>query len=408
MKALLHNRNFIFLWTSQIISGIGDILYSAGIMVNVYQLTGSAVQTVGVMVATALPAFLISPFAGAIVDAQDRKLVLIVMDMVRAALVTGLLLFINDNAFNLWGLYAVLAGLSAASAFYRPAKMAIIPTVVSKEKLGEANALLMGTTQAIWALGFGLGGILALYLGIKAFIFINMGTFLVSALLTYFIKTPHVTVDDDAEKKQVPIWQSIKEGYASLAANKVAYPLVVMEIMEFFPHGIWTAAILLAFVERSLQGTPQDWGFVMSTYFGSMLLGAFVAAYKSKQLMQSAGWVIIINAFFSSLLTIAFAYSPSVFWAIIITLIFGAPNSIRDVTQDTLLQTTMPQQLLGRVYAMRGMLTNMMFMLGGVFFAWLADTIAVHYVYLIGGILYFVTAVYALNNAALRNSKVHA
>ncbi|MFK8102381.1 MAG: MFS transporter [Saprospiraceae bacterium] len=401
---LKNNSNFWLLWSAQVISGIGDMLYSAGIMVNVYLFTGSALQTAMIMVANTLPAFIISPFAGAIVDRYNRKNVLIVMDLIRFFLVFLLLFFVQEDSFQLPGLYLVVAALSTASAFYRPAKMAIIPSIVHTDNLGQANSLLIGTNQAIMAIGFGVGGLLTLWLGFEVFVYINATTFLLSAAISYFIKMPFAQAPD--ESAQASLLKSVAQGYHDLRRHKIAYPLVVMEIIEFFPHGIWTAAILLAFVEKELNGTADDWGFVTAAYFGGMLFGAIVATFAHHQINQRAGKIIVINAFITSVLTVAFGLSGSVFWAIIICVIFGFPNSIRDVAQDTLLQISVPQNLLGRVYAFRSMFTNIVFMIAGVFFAWLADFIDVRYIYCIGGFIYLLTAFYALSNKALRESKI--
>ncbi len=403
-KRLKQNHNFWLLWLAQVISGIGDVLYTAGIMVNVYQYTGSALQTAWVMVASTFPAFVVGPFAGAIVDRYDRKKVLMVMDFIRVLLVLLLLLCVSANYFYLPGLYAIVACLSVASAFYRPAKMAIIPSIVAAPNLGQANSILIGTSQAIMAVGYGVGGLLTLWLGFEAFVLINAFTFLVSAFMIYFVQTPYFK--PSPSPKGESLWTSAVHGYHDLRNHSLAYPLVVMEILEFFPHGIWTSAILLSFVEKALLGNADDWGYVAGAYFGSMMLGAVVATFAHKIIGKHTGMIIVWNAFFTSFITLVFALSPNVFAAIVVSLIFGFPNSIRDVAQDTLLQSTVTQNLLGRVYAFRNMFTNIFFMAGGLVFAWFADFTNVRYIYIAGGILYFLTGVYALGNKALRESKI--
>ena len=406
LKKLKHNQDFCLLWLTQAISGAGDVLYAVGIMVTIYQLTGSALQTVMVMVAGTLPAFIISPFAGAIVDKYPRKNVLIIMDIVRAVLVVLLLFFISATHFNLIGLYLIVGSLSVAASFYRPAKMAIIPAVVAPSDLGQANSILIGTGQGITALGFGLGGVLTLWLGIEIFIIINALTFVLSAFITAQIQLPYLQQTNKITNKS--LLQSVKQGYQDVRKHKVAYPLMVIEVLEYFPHGIWTAAILLAFVEKSLNGNADDWGFVTAAYFVGMFLGAMLATFAHKIIQQRTGHIIVINIFLTSLLTIAFGLSPTIFLVIIICIAFGLPNSIRDVAQDTLLQSTVPQDLLGRVYAFRSMLTSMVFMVAGVVFACLADFTNVRYIYIIGSLLYLITAFYAMGNKALRESKVES
>ena len=86
--------------------------------------------------------------------------------------------------------------------------------------------------------------------------------------------------------------------------------------------------------------------------------------------------------------------------------VFGPPFAIRDVAQDSLLQGTVEGGQLGRVYATREMLRNVVFMFAGIFFAWLSDFVSIRMIYVTGGIIYMLTGFYALSNKALRESKI--
>ena len=220
-KHIKQNSNFRLLWVAQIISGTGDVLCAVGIMVYVYHLTGSALQTVMVMAAKTLPTFFISPIAGAIVDKYKRKQVMLSMDIIRAILIISLLYFIYATNLQLVGIYAIVIGLSIANAFYKPAKMAIIPSLVETANLGKANGLLIGTGQAITAIGFGLGGLLTLWLGFEVFIIFNAVTFIAAAMVTFYIKTPYLKLSQ--RNIPQPLLQSIKGGYSDLKKHKAAY-----------------------------------------------------------------------------------------------------------------------------------------------------------------------------------------
>ncbi len=404
LKELRSNINFVLLWLAQTVSGMGDILYTAGIMVNVYEYSGSALQTAWVMVAGSFPAFLIGPFAGAVVDRYDRKHVLIAIDIIRLVLVLMLLLFVSEDYFNMVGLYTIVAALSATSAFYRPAKMAIIPSVVKDKNIGQANSIFIGTNQAIFALGFGIGGVLTLVMGFEAFILINALSFLLSAIITYFIQTPFAPKALD--KDQDSLFKSAIQGFSDLKNHKIALPLVLMEILEHFPHGVWTTAVLLPFVEKALGGTAEDWGYIASTYFGGMLVGAILATIFNKYILKYTGYIIIINAFLTALLTYWFAVSPTVLIALIPSILMGLPNSVRDVAQNTLLQTTVPQDFLGRVYAISSMFSTLMFMLAGLSLAWMADFTDPRHIYIGAAAMYLLTSLFAMGSKALRESRI--
>lgn len=404
MFKALKNWNFALLWGAQLISGTGDILYTVGVMVTVFEMTGSALQTVGVTIATMLPSFLLGPFAGALVDSYSRRAIMFVMDLIRAILLIVLLFMVNTIGFNVWGIYAIIAGLSAASTFYLPARQAIIPSLVPKAQLVSANSLILSTTQATYALGFIIGGTLILFLDFASFVVIDLTTFIVAAVLVILIR-PQTAAETETPQKPA-LWRSIRDGAAYLQGHKLARPLVVMEILEHVPHGIWTSALMLVFVQEALGGGSTEWGWQNAAYFGGQLVGATVAAVAAKHLAKRAGWAVIANAFLSAALTLIYAISPSNLFAVMMAFAFGPPMAIRDVAQDSLLQSSVDHAMLGRVFAMRNMFRNVVFMLAGVLFAWLADILFIRWIYAAGGVLYLSTALYAISQGALRQARI--
>jgi hypothetical protein len=179
-----------------------------------------------------------------------------------------------------------------------------------------------------------------------------------------------------------------------------------METLEYWPHGIWTSALMLAFTRQALGAGTAAWGYQGSAFFAGQLAGAALAIFVSRHLTRHAGRVIIVNAFLFGLLTLGYALSPTVLAAVVLSFAFGPPSAMRDVTQDSMLQASVGRNVLGRIYATRDLLTQVSYMLAGVGFAWVADQIPVRWVYVIGSVLYLGTAVYALANKAIRGSQL--
>lgn len=408
MTRLLSNRNYCLLWLAQIISGMGDVLYNIGVMVTIFTRTGSALQTAGVLVAMSIPTVVFGPLAGALVDRYPRQYVLVLMDIVRAALVGVLLLLLWGDAVNVWGLYLVVAGLATATTFYLPARQAIIPAVVSHAELVQANSLLIGTSQATLAAGFLVGSLLVVSLPLRLLVVVDLLTFIAAACLIMLMR--HIASHPSAQEPsaRIPLRQSVRDGVGYLRHHDVARPLVVMEVLEHIPHGIWASPILLVFAERALQGGASAWSCIVAAYFGGQLIGALITAYAARAVARRPGWLIIGAAAVFAVLTLVFALSPALLFAATLALLFGPPAALRDVAQNTLLQTTVVEGMLGRVYALRSMLLGLTVMAAGLGFAWLADVVPIRAIYLIGGALYGMTALYALTSRALRYSTIQA
>lgn len=406
MISLLKNRNFTLLWLAQVVSGVGDVLYNVGIMVTIFERTGSALQTAGVLVANMFPHFLLGPVAGAIVDRVPRQRVLVLMDLVRALLVGLLLLVVRQGEFNIWTIYVILAGLAAATAFYQPARQSLIPALVPRPQLVRANSFIISSNQATFALGYAVGGVLVVWLGFRVLVAIDLASFLVAALLALFIRPPVAARPSASAGGPTSLPAAILEGIAYLRRHDVPRTLVVMELLEHIPHGVWSAALMLVFVREALNGTPDDWGYQNAAYYAGMLLGAGLALLLAAQLARRPGWFIIANAALFGLLTIGYALSPTPLAAILLAFVFGPTFALRDVAQDSLLQATVANEVLGRVYALRSTMVSLIFMLSGLGLAYLADQLPVRWIYAGAGFLYLGTALYAVASSSLRGSRI--
>jgi MFS family permease len=145
---MLRNRNFLFLLFVSIASTAAFELFSVTVLVTIFDQTNSTLQAAGTMVARTFAAFLLSPVAGVFVDRYPRKNVLISMNLVRIALV-GIAIWLSqgEGSVPVASIYLILAGLSAADVFFRPARLSLVPSLVAREELVKANSLLFVSMQ---------------------------------------------------------------------------------------------------------------------------------------------------------------------------------------------------------------------------------------------------------------------
>ncbi len=405
MKLFFSHKNFGWLWLSHTLAKLGDTFFTVGLMVTIFTLTGSALQTAGVLIATMVPQWLFGPVAGALVDRYPRQYVLIGSNIMRSLLVVSVLFGIGDEGIQLWFIYGMVAAMSTTNIFYDPARVAIIPALVPRTVLVRANSMIIATNQGALAFGYIVGGFLTTYLVLTDFVWIVLLLFMLAGLLLLLLKFERGS-GRQTKPEKVPIFKSIRISFSYLRKNSLARALVIMETAEHVPHGIWTSALMLVFVENALNGSSVDWGYQNGAFYGGQLVGAIVAASAARWVGKWAGWSIISNTVISGILTILYAISINNFWAVLISFIFGPPFAIRDVAQDTLLQTKVDGQILGRIYALRAMLASLSFMVSGLIFASLADQISIRWIYLSGGGLYLLIALVALFSKSLRNSRI--
>ncbi len=403
-KTLLSRPPFLFFWLSQIVSTLGVHLYHMGAIVVVFQQSGSSLQATGVLVARTLPRILLGPLAGALVDRYPRRQVLATIELGRAGLALLSLLLAATGDSTVWTVYALVAGLAVTEAFAQPAQLSLLPALADPPELVHANSLFNSTTYGAMALSYALGGILILALGMTHIVLVALALFVLASALLTPIRSE--STSPTPLRGGLPLPHAISQGLAYLHRHDLARSLTVMEFLEQWPHGLWTSTLMLAFTTQALQASELYWGYQNALYFVGNLFGAGLAVAFAARMHRRPGWTIIVNAGLMCLLTISYALAPDPWLAMAVSLAFGPPMALRDVAQDALLQSTVEPNMLGRVYATRQTLAMAAHMASGLGLAYLADLLPVRQVYLFGGILYGMTALYAITRPALRRAQL--
>ena len=174
-RGLLQNRMFLALWSAQILSMTAANALTAALIVLVAELTKSNTSSSFLILLAVIPAILFGLGAGVIVDRVDKRLVLVVTNMARAAGV-GVMLVIGESVT---AAYIVNFVVAAVTVFFVPAEAATIPGIVRKRDLLAANSLFTFTFNGTFLLGFiilgpiliALAGFQALFAGITLMFF---------------------------------------------------------------------------------------------------------------------------------------------------------------------------------------------------------------------------------------------
>lgn len=150
--AVFRHRNFALMWTGQLVETIGCALTSLAASILVYRETGGSALSVGLMLmATTAPGLVVGLVAGVFVDRYDRRRIMIIADVLRAALV----LLIPFLAFqNVAWLYLVVMLVSTVGQFFDPAWESVLPEAAPDEELAAANSLMAISTFGSTAIGF--------------------------------------------------------------------------------------------------------------------------------------------------------------------------------------------------------------------------------------------------------------
>ena len=179
MLDVFKNRPFLFLWLSQAFTQIGGNMVIFGLTVIIAGSTNSTTAVSALILTFLVPAVLFSALAGVFVDRLDRRLVLIITNVLRGLAFVAIFLVGDSLAW----IYAINIFTSTVTVFFAPAEAAMIPMLVPRRQLLSANGIFTLTLNAAFAIGFALLGPLvvkiagapALILVVAVFYFIAAG-----------------------------------------------------------------------------------------------------------------------------------------------------------------------------------------------------------------------------------------
>ena len=341
-----HFRN---LWLASIVSFLGDWFNTIAsiILINRYTDTGLAVGAL--FVARALPPFILSPLAGVVADRFNRKTVLIITDVSRAFIVLGFLLV--DRPERVWLIYALTILQFMVSAFFEPAKAALLPVLVEgADELLTANTLASATWSAMLALGAAIGGFTAALFGIQVALIIDALTFFISAGFLLQIS------DETAVSPQSNInsngWSDFVDGMQYIKSH---WQIGILTLIKALGQ-IGNADILIAIYSERIFPLGEEGATALGLLFAAAGIGAIVGPIignamtdsSERQLQQaiSVGFIAMMSGW------ALFGWAPTLPIAMLGLFIRYMGGSLNWTYSSALLQIKVPDHFLGRVFAL--------------------------------------------------------
>jgi MFS family permease len=396
LREIFRQRNFVLLWSGQIISRLGDWLTAIALPFYVYQMTHSALATGSMFMVQTLPPILLGSIAGVWVDRWNHRQTMIVADVARAAF--AILFVWVALTGRLWIAYLAVLIQSTLSLFFDPARNAILPYLVRNEELSEANNLNSIGSDGASLVGPLLGGLIALKIGLGGAAVLDSLTFMISAVLVYKIIIGHSNAipkkpQDASKQRQILFFQEWIEGFLLLKDNAILFRLFTMIIIAMLGQGIINV-LWIIFVNQVLKGSSLDYGIVQVAVAMGGIMGAFVNAKRSKQ--ANLPLLVGISGMMVGLALLLTFFLPILSIILVLQVICGYAAVGFFVTQQTIMQISTPKDYLGRIFGTYQMINAIAFLLGegiGSVLGGLFGTVAM---LTIAALLYILAGLFAL------------
>ncbi len=350
---LRNNPNYAYLWMSQAVSLLGDWFSTISLSIIAMSLSdGSSLAVSGVLLARFLPPVLLSPLAGVLADRVDRKKILIFSDLARMVVVLLFLFAIRTG--QLWVFYGLLTLQFSLSAFFEPARSALLPSVVTPEYLVKANLLSSITWSAMLALGAAIGGGVATIFGVEAAIIGDAFTFAISALLLLPVKTNNRTIisSDQLSSADVKSKKSFIEGLRYIRRNpSVAITLLIKTGGSIGSDDIVMAIYATQFFVLGADGTGSL-GILYGAFGIGAILGPLLLDRLNNGSIKAMSRLILVGYVFVSLGWFLFSYAPTLYFAAFALMVRAMGSALYWAYSSVILQKTVPDKYLGRLFAL--------------------------------------------------------
>ena len=343
-------RTFLIVWFGQLISLFGSALTSFALGIWVYKNTGSVTQFALISFFAILPALVVSPIAGALVDRWNRRDAMILSDCVAGLSSFGIALLLLAGQLQIWHIYLATIISSISNAFQWPAYRASTTLLVPKRHFSRASAMTQFSEALAQLLSPTFAGFLLFYMQVQGVILVDLVTFLFAliTLLTVKFPKPQTTVARTLGKGS--LLEESMYGWRYIQARPGLMGLAIF--FSTMNLTFCTAEVLLTPLVLSFSSV-NDLGMVLSIGGSGMLVGSIVMSIWEGPKPRIYGilgseLVVGISIFFMGITTsdilIAFGRFAIFFIAPIIA---GSSNAIW--------QTKVAPDIQGRVFAIRRM-----------------------------------------------------
>jgi dTMP kinase len=358
LRGVLRITEFRRLWFAMSVSSLGDWLGLLALTAMASALARDAGRSAeafaisGVFMLRLAPAVIFGPIAGVVADRLNRRLTMVVGDVLRC------LLFLSIPLVGqLWWLFAATFLIEIVSLFWIPAKEATVPNLVPRKRLEAANQLNLIAAYGSAPIAAGVFTLLSLVSGILAAgitffdtnpaalaLYLNAGTFLFAAAMVYRLKIP---AREPVHGAHSSVLRTVVEGWKFVGSTPLVRGLVVGMLGAFAAGG--TVVGLAKILVGDLQGGNPGYGVLFGTVFVGLALGMFLGPRLLAGLSRRRLFgVAIVGA---GIVLSLIALIPDLVIVTLLTLVLGAMAGIAWVVGYTLIGLEVEDEVRGRTFA---------------------------------------------------------
>ena len=360
-------RNIMLYTAGKAVSILGSSIYAFVISLYVLKITGSALNFATTLMLSVVPMVVISPFAGVIADRLPKKWLVVGMDFANGLLFAVIFWYANAESLTLATIYISTVILNIFTTFFSLGLEATKPSLVSSEKLVRLNSLskLIDSSAAI--LGPVIGGIVFALVDIRLFILFNALSFAFSGFTECFIDY-HLNRDQGNESDALDVtrkysntnrfFKELSDGWQFFSKNQSILELFFVFVSLNFLLGFSVNVPAPYIINQVLKLPSSSFGIINSMFPVGLILGTLTVEWVMKKvlfrklLISMNAFIAVLAAFVGLPVLLRMNQTSNLLYYSVMNILMGVAIAYVDVPIMTIMQTEIPQKLLGRVMSL--------------------------------------------------------
>jgi len=355
MRASFAQRPLRFVFAANVISMLGSGMNSAAVAWYILEATHSEMALGTFAVLQTLPAMLMLPFTGVIIDREDRRRLVMWLDALRAVIIVTVAILAFHHRVHVWQLYLMNTLVAAGFWMFWPTITALVQELTPEGEFVQSNTFLLAGVQGGWLIAGAFVGFIYNHVGLGGVLLLDVSTYVVSFLCYFAVrKGRHVVLRPEelradllaAESQLERFWREMREGLHFLRDHR---PVVLLGISWALFLGAMITGVVVtpSLSDRVFHAGAKGYGW-LNAGWGT---GAFISAMYAPQAIARLGGRRAV-AFSMALLSVCVVCAPIsrfLFLAMGLYFLMGSARGVGGIAMNTSLMEMVPSHLMGRV-----------------------------------------------------------
>lgn len=379
---VLRNHNFALLFSAGATSTGGFSLGQVALTWLVFVTTGSALDVAYLALSSTAASILLSLAGGTLVDRQNRRLLMILSDLLRALAIGVLAGYLYFVEFSLPLVLIVSFILGSFSTIFSPAQRALTPTFLKADEIADANGLVEIATSIFQSLASAAGGAIVAAIGAAAALGINSATFAISATLIASMTLGSIVKSRLPEVEHKSFISDVADGLRYLPSNRgLLYLTLSAGFLNLFFAML--SPFVVVYAAKALSGGALVYGSLLAVFAIGIGVGAILVGRTNA--VARAGKIWGLTALFEGIAILSIALTRSFIIALLFFIAIGILSGYGNVTWLSAVQLIVPSEMQGRYFGVDQLGSFAVVPVGQVLGALIIQAISVQVDFLIVG-----------------------